>query len=92
VFEHEHSNWLTLDTSPGITFTATVAIHEGAILLSHLRSIQNKTSDTGIIFETVAVIQSFSGVDDGHVVMSPGEQRMPWRIWPGLDPVHTVPT
>ena len=50
VFEDEHSNWLTRDTSPGITFTATVAIHEGAIPLSHLRSIQNKTSDTGIIF------------------------------------------
>ena len=50
MFEDEHSDWLTRDTSPGITFTATVAIHEGAIPLSHLRSIQNKTSDTGIIF------------------------------------------
>ena len=54
--EPHDPNQLTLDTvvdgTPGITFTATATLRDGAVPLAHLhlRYIQNKTHYTGIIF------------------------------------------
>ena len=42
--------------------------------------------------ETVATIQSFSGVDSGNLAMYPGEQSITWRILPCPDLVSTLPT
>jgi hypothetical protein len=57
--EPEDPNQLTLDTvvdgtTPGITFTATATLRDGAVSLDHLhlRYIQNKTGYTGTVVYT----------------------------------------
>jgi hypothetical protein len=42
--------------------------------------------------ETVASLQSFSGVDRGKEAMYSEEQRLPWRIQLCQDLVNTFPT
>jgi hypothetical protein len=63
------------------------------------KSSNNRVNPNGIklveshfLIETIATIQSLSSVDDGHLPMYPGEQRIAWRISLCPDPVNILPT
>ncbi len=59
---------------------------------SHHQGRANSVPTIPEIFETVAKIQSFSGLEGKNLPVYPREELMPWRTLSCPDPVNTLPT